>query len=519
MRNESPLAAIAFISCATLLPVCALSAFSDGVGSKIDPYIVTKDDLGYDSGNVILSLDGSAYYSVDSTLDCSGGDHDSIIKLGVSNAFNYFTLTGDNVTLSCTNVKLGSNAKSSGTAYICDYATWSIDSALTVGINGVGTVYVGIASIYGTDYITGGTVETGSISCASSSGSAGSIFSIGEFSVVNTGAITLASGANSFGYLAAFDYGTINCTSCVLGADDDATAYGQIDVYDSGSFNVTGDLVIGDSAFGYIDIYNGGSVVNDGSCYLGNTANVEGDLWVSYAGSYFATAGNLVVGNLGTGDARAVNDALIAVSGTLTCEDDMGTIYLAGGFIAVNGYWSTGAFLTDYNVMIYDGQNDPYDESGADYSEAGTSDLTRWYYATEQDYEASAFPEFFGDVDLTGYSIFSAGAAYVSWADVSEYDNDSGLYTSSWFGSFYKWPLYGDWIFHENHGWLYVGWYDCDGTGIIVWDCAAGSWCYTNASIYPYIYNYSTGSWYYYYKGSAPNRTFWSFKDGSYVTD
>jgi hypothetical protein len=89
-------------------------------------------------------------------------------------------------------------------------------------------------------------------------------------------------------------------------------------------------------------------------------------------------------------------------------------------------------------------------------------------------------------------------------------------YESSWYGCFYTDPtIFGDWIWHLSHGWQYI--FSASDTDIYIFENATGDWWYVNATWYPYLYNYSTSSWLFYYDGVTPERRFWDDSTGSLI--
>jgi hypothetical protein len=117
-------------------------------------------------------------------------------------------------------------------------------------------------------------------------------------------------------------------------------------------------------------------------------------------------------------------------------------------------------------------------------------------------------------VNLAGYTVIHAGLSNMNWADNGAFDN--GWFSSAWYGQYYAGTDYNGWIWSVTNGWQYVSMAGAD--GVVVWDAAAGIWFYTGRDLYPSLYDYSTGGWYCYIDGTAPNRRFWSWKDNGYIT-
>jgi hypothetical protein len=80
----------------------------------------------------------------------------------------------------------------------------------------------------------------------------------------------------------------------------------------------------------------------------------------------------------------------------------------------------------------------------------------------------------------------------------------SGWHFTSWFGSYNT--NFAPWVFHAEHGWLYL--IEGDSTGFYLWDTQMESILWTSASVYPSIYRFSDSSWIFYQKGSSNPRWF-----------
>ena len=81
-------------------------------------------------------------------------------------------------------------------------------------------------------------------------------------------------------------------------------------------------------------------------------------------------------------------------------------------------------------------------------------------------------------------------------------DLGQGWKVLDWFGAWNDTFL--PWVFHAEHGWLYVN----DGStdeAIWIYDTKLG-WLYTLADTYPKLYSISRGSWIFYFRGTNPRR-------------
>jgi hypothetical protein len=99
------------------------------------------------------------------------------------------------------------------------------------------------------------------------------------------------------------------------------------------------------------------------------------------------------------------------------------------------------------------------------------------------------------------------------WPDATSLGN--GWMSSSWFGTFNvnNYP----WIYHQQHGWMYV--FGTDPTSIWLWtpDTTVPwtGFLWTSSGVYPWIWSDSQKTWLYYDAGSSNPRYFfnWNAQD------
>jgi T5SS/PEP-CTERM-associated repeat protein len=273
---------------------------------------------------------------------------------------------------------------------------------------------------------------------------------------------------------------------------------------------------------GSLTATGGGLVTGSAECRIGSESASSNNcaVLVENHGSLLACT-SLILGFAGapssTGNTLTVADgALVTCSGTLTVN--AGSARLSGGCLAIK---STGT-LTDeaikaLGLQFHNGSSYvPFAGSNLDeLKDAGLLRIT--YYDAANFIEGDEFFDTFQSygVDLSGgYTLIRAGVRDLAWADVT--GSDKGFHNSSWYGSFYLDTTFGNWIWHESQGWQYVC--DLEGGAIVLWDCATASWWYTGRDYFPYVYDFGTGGWYYYCDGTCPERKFWSWNDGDFVT-
>jgi alpha-tubulin suppressor-like RCC1 family protein len=81
-----------------------------------------------------------------------------------------------------------------------------------------------------------------------------------------------------------------------------------------------------------------------------------------------------------------------------------------------------------------------------------------------------------------------------------------GWREADWFGVYF--PTTSGWNYHTEHGWIYPVGNSLD--SIWYWDSTLG-WCWTNQSVYPFIYNYNISAWVHYMRESKDPRLFYDY--------
>ena len=95
----------------------------------------------------------------------------------------------------------------------------------------------------------------------------------------------------------------------------------------------------------------------------------------------------------------------------------------------------------------------------------------------------------------------------------SSLDLGNGWYELGWFGSFLS--TNSGWKYHFGLGWMYGVPSSLD--SIWLFDPVL-KWCWTNASIFPYLWVSERQSWSF-FQIKSKSRTFWHFTSGSWVVD
>ena len=88
-----------------------------------------------------------------------------------------------------------------------------------------------------------------------------------------------------------------------------------------------------------------------------------------------------------------------------------------------------------------------------------------------------------------------------------------GWYSSKVFGA-YNGTVPG-WIWHLQHGWLYVD-PSSTSSAIFLYSVADAGWLGTSMAWYPTLYRFSDGAWLYYLKGTSNPRWFYNYKSAAW---
>ena len=98
------------------------------------------------------------------------------------------------------------------------------------------------------------------------------------------------------------------------------------------------------------------------------------------------------------------------------------------------------------------------------------------------------------------------------WSESNTTDLGNGWYKSDWFGYFFS--NTSGWCFHSIHGWIYI--IEDSESGIWLYDNTFG-WLYTSKSLFPFLYQNSSGNWLY-DLSTLEERKFWSYEDSSTIS-
>jgi T5SS/PEP-CTERM-associated repeat protein len=311
---------------------------------------------------------------------------------------------------------------------------------------------------------------------------------------------------------------TAECIVC-----DTCCEYAQITVNGADSIlDVSGSLYAGGNSLGEVDYSQGiasirvsdGGEVRCASAVLGYSACVTGDVYVTGPGSSFIVTNSYNAQFLGIG-ALTLSDGALAVIGGEFSNMDKGVTRLANGYLALKGEYSMQYLLdNNFNIQV---------SSQSGFVPADASNLTITYIdGTINSWSSNTlYKTYSGKVDLTGYTLISAGSRNAveapGWAGCKISTSADGWFTSPWYGDFCSTPSMNGWIWHKEHGWQHV---ESEGDeATLIYDLASDRWWYVNPSWYPWFYDYKDNCWCYYLSGAAPERQFWDGGENASVTE
>ncbi len=88
---------------------------------------------------------------------------------------------------------------------------------------------------------------------------------------------------------------------------------------------------------------------------------------------------------------------------------------------------------------------------------------------------------------------------------------------SDWLGSFNIAFASDGWIFHAQHGWMFV-FADSTPESLFFFDLASGGWFWTNAVSYPSLFNFGRNSWAFYFEETSGPRDFVDLVSGEFFS-
>ena len=96
-------------------------------------------------------------------------------------------------------------------------------------------------------------------------------------------------------------------------------------------------------------------------------------------------------------------------------------------------------------------------------------------------------------------------------------DEGDKWWFSDWFGFFNTEFATGGWIFHAQHGWMFL-FADSTPESAFLFDLASDAWHWTNATTYPNFYNFGRNSWVFYFAGTSGPREFVDLVSGEFFS-
>jgi outer membrane autotransporter protein len=241
---------------------------------------------------------------------------------------------------------IGMMATSTGSVSLNNNSSLDILFDLIIGNRGVGSLDAHDNSVIGTVPL----FEPTAIILGNFAGSTGTA-SFADFSVATTVG-DLIVGFDGSGTLTITDSAQVTANGTVfIGLTPGST--GLVDV--SGNliltpfFNLTsgGDTVVGEGGDGTLNIHDGGNVLTNGSAFIGDGVGSTGTATVTNADSLWAIAGDLFVGNFGTGSLTISDTAEVFMSGPGDVNiganvGSVGTLTVDNGLLDPANIWVGG---------------------------------------------------------------------------------------------------------------------------------------------------------------------------------
>lgn len=104
-----------------------------------------------------------------------------------------------------------------------------------------------------------------------------------------------------------------------------------------------------------------------------------------------------------------------------------------------------------------------------------------------------------------------------NWLGSTAAGDGSDWKVSDWFGWVYYNASNWAWVYSPEHRWIYAANDDAQGGGIWYYDLSLG-WLYTSSQAYPWVFQSSAGSWYWYQRSSTNPRWFFSVAEGDWIS-
>lgn len=308
----------------------------------------------YYGGTATATIIGGGYFNTLGNLIVGGEGSTGSLSIGGTGISNAVTVHSE----AEADASLLIGQTTTITASVASPATvYSAGNTTTLTANtvfaGAGTVTVGAGGLLRTDSNTSFSNDIG-ISIGDGAGSSGALNVTGAgAAVADTGELEV--GTAGLGTLN-INSGGVVTANLVSGGIGPAIAVGvsalaagsSVNVVGGGSSLITaGQMIVGDGGSGYLNVTNG-ATVTVGSLDIGNAAGAVGNVMISDAHSSLIVNGSLSVGDLGTGGLSILNGADVTITGDLNIGQTAGgagnvDINDPGGTVTIDGNINYGA--------------------------------------------------------------------------------------------------------------------------------------------------------------------------------
>ena len=320
----------------------------DGAGSQwtntgdLTVGVAGSGTMGITAGGVVTSAAGLIANDAtsSSTVEVNGNGSlwttNGALRVGVSGTGSLFISAGGDVFTVGASGSIGTNAGSRGLVQVDGLGSlWDITFDLAVGDDGNGTLQIfstGLVDLNGVLNIASDTGSTGLVIV----GGGGSLLQVGNSIVVGnsgTAVMQIESG------------GDATSSNGLLGNNADSS--GRVLVTGAGSlWDITNALTVGDDGVGQLDIKSGGEVDAGTVGSIGDEVSGVGSVTVQGAGSLLDVTGNLLAGNLGSGQMNILAGGLVQTGG----QGVIGSGVSGTGSVLAAGAGSSWNIIDDLTV-------------------------------------------------------------------------------------------------------------------------------------------------------------------------
>ncbi len=117
-------------------------------------------------------------------------------------------------------------------------------------------------------------------------------------------------------------------------------------------------------------------------------------------------------------------------------------------------------------------------------------------------------------IRVSGLAVFrissSEGGVFADGEELGE-----GWVRSGWFGDFNRNFLDAGWLFHAQHGWMFLA-PGGDPASVFLFDLSSTGWFFTGEGTYPNLFSFGQSFWIFYFEGSSGPRQLVDLQTGEF---